>query len=147
MSAITDRAVQLYMEEGYCCAEAIWLAFAEDGTLSEEDKAFGNKLSFAFCGGTGAKNLCGAAAGGALVLGSRFGRIPGEPRNEDLPKYTKALLEAFEEHYTYTTCRELKSSEDPNIYKQVCKEYVSFVTAKVEELLEEGVRKEKCSSG
>jgi len=139
MSAIAERATQLYTEEGFCCSEAVWLAFAERDDISQADKDLGNKLSFAFCGGTGAQNLCGAAAGGALVLGSHLGRIPGEPRNEDLPKYTKALIDAFEEQYGHTTCRELKPDVDPAAAKQVCKGYVVFIAEKLEELLEDGI--------
>ena len=138
MSAITDRAVQLYIEEGYCCAEAVWLAFAESDAIDEDARDLGNKLSFAFCGGTGAANLCGAAAGGVLVLGRRFGRVPGEPRNEDLPKYTKALIDALEEKYGHTSCSDLKPKAEPCVAKQVCSGYVAFVVAKIEELLESG---------
>ena len=53
MSAVVERSARLYIDEGYCCAEAVWLAFAEHGGLSEADMALGNKLSFAFCGGRG----------------------------------------------------------------------------------------------
>jgi len=145
MSTIADRATQLYLEEGFCCAEAVWLAFAESNNISEVDKEVGNKLSFAFCGGTGAKNLCGAAAGGALVLGYQFGRVPGEPRNEDLPKYTKALIEDFEARYGDTTCAALKPAGDAAAAKLVCAEYVAFIAARTEELLNEGVAGTACS--
>jgi C_GCAxxG_C_C family probable redox protein len=151
MSASADRAKQLYLEEGYCCAEAIWLTFAERDKLSEEETALGNKLTFAFCGGTGAKNLCGAAAGGALVLGNHFGRIPGQPRNEDLPRYTKALIEAFENRYSHTSCLKLKPSTDSASAKQVCAGYVGFITKELELLLENGLpspaAKESCAQG
>jgi len=145
MSTIADRATQLYLEKGFCCAEAVWLAFAEAHELSDADKNTGNKLSFAFCGGTGAKNLCGAAAGGALVLGYQLGRIPGEARNEDLPKYTKALIDAFEAQYGDTTCLKLKPKGDPKAAKAVCAEYVAFITAKTEELLKEGPTEATCT--
>ncbi|MCL2870344.1 MAG: C-GCAxxG-C-C family protein [Coriobacteriia bacterium] len=137
MSTIANRATQLYTEEGFCCAESVWLAFAERDNISTEDKNLGNKLSFAFCGGTGAKNLCGAAAAGALVLGNHFGRVPGEPRNEELPKYTKALIDSFEEQYGYTTCLELKPDAESSVSKQVCKGYVAFIATQLERLLEE----------
>ena len=144
MSAIVDRATVLFTEQGYCCAEAVWLAFAESDGLSEESKAFGNKLTFAFCGGTGAHDLCGAIAGGVLVLGRWFGRIPGEPRNEDLPKYTKALLDGFKEQFGHTACISLKPDAEPPVAKQKCLEYVRFVAAKVDELLDKGIGEEDC---
>ncbi|MCL2549173.1 MAG: C-GCAxxG-C-C family protein [Symbiobacteriaceae bacterium] len=144
MSSIVDRAINLFIDEGYCCAEAVWLAFAESDGISEDAKAFGNKLSFAFCGGTGAQDLCGAVAGGVLVLGRWFGRIPGEPRNQDLPKYTKALLESFREQFGHTACCHLKPDAELPVVKQTCKQYVIFVVAKVEELLDKGIGEEDC---
>jgi len=142
MSSNIERAQQLYTEEGFCCAEAVWLAFAESGGLSEEEKAFGNKLAFAFCGGTGAQDLCGALAGGALVLGCRFGRVPGEPRNEDLPKYSKVLIDDFKEQYGFTDCCDLKPKTEPAVAKEVCSGYVAFVIAKMENLLRDGIDKQ-----
>ena len=127
------------MKEGFCCAEAVWLAFAQGEGISKEEVDLGNKLAFAFCGGTGAKSLCGAAVGGALVLGHRFGRVPGEPRNEDLPKYTKVLIDEFKKQYSFTDCCDLKPEGDPAAAKKVCNEYVAFIAAKVEELLRDGI--------
>ena len=37
-----------------------------------------------FGGGAGAGDLCGAIAGGILVLGLHYGRLPGKPRNARL---------------------------------------------------------------
>ena len=147
MSKVADRAVSLFMEEGYCCAEAGWLAFAESDGISDEEKAFGNKLTFAFCGGTGGRELCGAVAGGVLVLGRWFGRVPGEPRNQDLPKYTKALLDAFKAEFGHMTCLELKLDGDPAVSRKHCSEYVRFVAAKVEELLDNGLPGEEADCG
>lgn len=143
MSASGDLAVSYFTTRGACCAESVWLTFAESDGISETERDFGNKLCFAFCGGTGAHELCGAIAGGVLVLGRWFGRTPSEPRNEDLPKYTKALIDAFTERFGHTTCRDLKPDIEPSEAKKVCCEYVRFVAEKVEELLDKGIGDEE----
>ena len=143
MSQLGDNAVRYFLEQNYCCAESVWLAFADSDKLSAEERAFGNKLAFAWCGGTGAKEFCGALAGGVLVLGRWFGRTPDQERNPELAKYTEALVAAFKAQFSHTACRELKPDGDPKAARQVCSGYVRFVAEKVEELLDKGLEDEE----
>lgn len=134
MSKISDKARELYLQDGYCCSESVWLAFAQHDDLDIALRDTGNRLAFAFCGGTGAAKLCGALAGGILVLGNRYGRTPGQDRNPELAKYTKELIDTFESHYHKINCKDLKPVADPALCKQVCAGYLSFVVQAIEDM-------------
>ena len=136
MSQCTEHAKTLYLEKGYCCSESIWLAFAKKYQLEPDLTDAGNRLAFSFCGGGGSAKLCGALAGGMLVLGQHFGRNPDQPRNPDLTKYTKELFTAFEQQYHKHDCSDLKPVAQPEVAKQVCAGYLVFVVQKLEEMLD-----------
>ena len=126
MKLLGDLAVDNYLESGYCCSESVWLAWADYHKTAAEQRNLGSRLSFAFCGGTGAHDLCGALAGGVLALGLEFGRNPDEPRDPRVGEATEALFVAFTEKFGHSACRDLKPS-DPAISKATCAEYVRFV--------------------
>ena len=141
MSNITEKAISYYTKEGFCCSESIWLAFADSDNLGLEERNIGCRLCSAFCGGTGAKELCGAVASVVLILGRYFGRIPGEERNDKLPLYTKEFIEAFREQFGGISCRELRPPGDD--YKVKCSEYLKFAIEELEKLLDEGLEEEQ----
>ena len=145
MSSVGEKAATYFIKDGFCCAEGVWLALADSDSLSKEERDFGNKLAASFCGGTGAQLLCGALAGGVLTLGRWFGRVPGESRNQDLPLYTKALVDAFRAEFGHVDCLDLKPKlEDSAAIREHCKAFVLFVALKVEELLDKGLEGEDC---
>lgn len=136
-----DRVRQLYLEEGLNCAEAIWVALNEQD-LPEEELNFGMKLAGVFGGGLGCGSTCGVVGGAVLTIGRWLGRGLGEPRNEDLPKYTKAFCEWFTENYKSRDCCDLK---DANNHKPICANMLSETVAFIDKLLDEGLEEEKCS--
>ncbi|MCL2497993.1 MAG: C-GCAxxG-C-C family protein [Symbiobacteriaceae bacterium] len=144
MPNVGERAVELFLKDKFCCAEAVWLALAESDNLPEDERNIGNKLATAWCGGTGASDMCGALAGGVLVLGRYFGRIPGEGRNDQLPLYTKALVEAFKTEYNGIYCRDLKPVGEPDEVRSLCSNFVRFVADQVVFLLDNGLEDEDC---
>ncbi|QOR33732.1 C_GCAxxG_C_C family protein [Clostridium sp. 'deep sea'] len=138
---IKDRVKQLYLEEGFNCAEAMWLCLNEQD-LSEEELSFGMKLAGVFGAGLGCGSTCGVVGGAVLTLGRWFGRGLGEPRNQDLPKYAKAFCEWFNEKYNSKDCCDLK---DSNNHKPICANMLAESAEFVEKLLDEGLEQESCS--
>ncbi len=138
MSKVGDLAVNYYAQ-GYNCCESVWLAFAEDLTAEERD--LGLQLAGGFGGGLGAGGDCGALCGGVMVLGRFYGRKLGEPRQEELPKLTKALYEYLTTEYGHSDCRNLKPSGD---HKPTCSGYVRAMAEMTEKLLDEGLDSGDC---
>lgn len=130
-----ERAKDLYLNHGYNCAEAVWLALNEND-LDEGCLNFGLKLAGGFGGGIGCGCLCGALAGAALTLGRWFGREMGEERNPVLPEAEKALCEWFRDKYGSRECCDLKLPEN---HKPQCAEMIGAVVEFTEKLLDEGV--------
>ena len=142
MSQIGDLAESLYFEQKYCCSEAVWLAFAMSDNLSEAEKNAGNKLAFAFCGGLGNGQFCGALAGGFMIIGRYFGRVCGEERNDTTASYREALTKAFMEKYGSIDCSSLKPT-DPTKSRLQCKTYVRFVAETLADLLDKGLEEDE----
>ncbi len=55
-----------------------------------------------------AQEVCGAVAGGVLVLGARHGRGPGDPKNQTEETYARVrcLMANFAAHHGSCACRE-----------------------------------------
>jgi C_GCAxxG_C_C family probable redox protein len=101
-----DRA-QMLFDEGYACAQAIVLTFAEQYGLDIKDAAL---ISSTFGGGMGRlREKCGAVTGGFMVLGLAYGN--DQPKNMDkkLAAYGKVqeLNAAVEKIFSTTICKEL----------------------------------------
>lgn len=100
----SQRALALF-NSGYCCSEAVLLAFAElSGIKSEMIPA----IATGFCGGlarTG--NVCGAVCGAIMVIGLVTGRHTQTDSRQKNHELVRALISQFEGKYGSIICREL----------------------------------------
>ena len=98
--------------EGYNCAQSIMFAFCDECGLSQ-DAAL--KVSCGFGAGMGRKQeVCGAVAGGVMVLGLRHGRGTADGRSvtEALYPMTREFMDAFAVRNGSYLCRDLLSGCD-----------------------------------
>jgi C_GCAxxG_C_C family probable redox protein len=98
--------------EGYNCAQSVVFAFRDECGLSQ-DAAL--KVSCGFGGGMGRKQeVCGAVAGGLMILGLRHGRGTQDGRSvtEDLYKATREFMDSFASRNGSYLCRDLLSGCD-----------------------------------
>ena len=98
--------------EGYNCAQSIVFAFCDECGLSQ-DAAL--KVSCGFGAGMGRKQeVCGAVAGGVMVLGLRHGRGAADGRSvtEALYPLTREFMDAFAVRNGSYLCRDLLSGCD-----------------------------------
>lgn len=136
MSKTSERALELYLKQGYSCSESVFIALAEADGLTPEEINLGNHYAGAFSGGMGVESVCGALNGGMLTLGRYFGRNIGEERKAEMKDYSAALFNAFVEEFGALDCSVLKHEPDA---KQRCAQYVRFVVETLEEFLDNGL--------
>jgi C_GCAxxG_C_C family probable redox protein len=95
--------------EGYNCAQSIVFTFCDECGLSP-DAAL--KVACGFGAGMGRKQeVCGAVAGGIMVLGLRHGRGTADGRSvtEALYPMTREFMDAFAVRNGSYLCRDLLS--------------------------------------
>ena len=98
-----------YFSDGYNCAQAVLLAFAEETGLKKETAA---KLASSFGGGLGRmREVCGAVSGAAMVLGLLKGY--DDPNDAEAKRKHYELVRDFAERFRERNgsiiCRELLS--------------------------------------
>jgi C_GCAxxG_C_C family probable redox protein len=111
MSLKSESAVTM-IRSGYNCAQSVFAAFCEDCGI---DRDTGLKTACGFGTGMARKQeVCGALAGGILVLGARYGRGEQEDRSAADLTYTKVrwLMDRFADLYGTLICRELLNGLD-----------------------------------
>jgi C_GCAxxG_C_C family probable redox protein len=138
MTDKVDAAIGKFMS-GYNCAQAVVFAHCDELGL-EKDAAL--KLACGFGGGMGGKQeVCGAVAGGLLVLGAMYGRGENDDRKVTEKTYarTRELLDRFKFKHGSYTCRDLldgcdlmtKEGQDKfkqnDLLNKTCKECVRSV--------------------
>lgn len=106
---MTKRAKQagLYFVEGYNCAQAVAITFADELNMEKEDVA---KLISSFGGGMGRlREVCGAVSGALLVLGWLKGY--SDPNDDEAKKKHYALVQEFAKRFKAMhgsiVCREM----------------------------------------
>lgn len=96
-----------YFEEGYNCAQAVTLAFADEMGL---DRATAAKIASSFGGGLGRlREVCGCVSGMALATGAICGYDDPKARKEKADHYAliQKLASEFKEQNGSIICREL----------------------------------------
>jgi C_GCAxxG_C_C family probable redox protein len=98
------RARALF-ESGYCCAESVLMAVAEDlGVQSDLIP----KIATGFCGGMARTcGMCGALSGAIMGIGLLTGRKSERESVEANYQLVRELLAAFSREFGSTNCREL----------------------------------------
>ncbi len=127
-----DLAVK-YHAEGYNCAQAVLLAFAEDFGFTKEELA---GIALCFGGGMGIGSTCGALTGGLMVLGlNQKAQTPPAPGEKPAASgKAKELTRAFEEMHGTALCREILALPEGKD-KKLCSSLVGVMAEKVEEML------------
>ena len=138
-----------YFKEGYNCAQAVFVVFAEDYGISREAAL---KLSSSFGGGFGRlREVCGAVSGMFMVAGILYGYDDPKAGSEkmDLYQMIQDVAHQFEEMNGSVVCRELLGltvkEQDPkpeartNEYykKRPCVELVGVAAEIVEKYIAE----------
>lgn len=144
----SEKAMKLF-EEGYNCAQAVFLAFEDLHGLDREKAA---ALSSSFGGGMGRlREVCGTVSGMFMVAGALYGYSSPKAREEKADHYARIqeLAAAFERENGSIVCRELlglsvkKEEPQPSertaeyYKKRPCKELVGQATAIMERYIEE----------
>ncbi len=96
-----------YFEQGYNCAQAVTLAFAEDMGLDVDQAA---KMASSFGGGLGRlREVCGCVSGMALTAGTLYGYSDPNAREEKAEHYAliQKMAEEFKAKNGSIICREL----------------------------------------
>lgn len=137
-----------YFLDGYNCAQAVVLAFAQDFGL---DKKTAVMLSSSFGGGMGRlREVCGAVSGMFMVLGLKYGYASPEDNQakKELYKKVQEVAGLFKDDNGSIICRELlglnqtgKSDPTPDLRtesyykKRPCKDLVQFAADLVDEYI------------
>ncbi len=131
------RAVSLFKDEGYNCAQSVFLAYAD---LFDLNKSLAATLSAPFGGGVGRlREICGAVSGMCMLAGLRYPNP--DPQDAGAKKRLYAaeqeLAEKFRAENGSIVCRELlglaqvKDAPTPSARtaeyyaKRPCAEYVA----------------------
>ncbi|MDR2938650.1 MAG: C-GCAxxG-C-C family protein [Prevotellaceae bacterium] len=132
------RAVALFKTEGYSCAQAVLLAYAD---LFDLDENLAATLAAPFGGGIGRlREVCGTVSGMCMIAGLRWPNA--DPKDTEAKKRLYAveqeLAEKFRAENGSIVCRELlglsekkdsptPSPRTPQYYaKRPCAEYVAI---------------------
>ena len=96
-----------YFEQGYNCAQAVFLAFSD---LTGLDKSTALKLSSSFGGGMGRlREVCGAVSGMFMAAGLLYGTEEGASQEDKAEHYARIrdLAGRFKALHGSYICREL----------------------------------------
>lgn len=141
---------QALFEQGYNCAQAVFLAFCEEMGMEQPLAA---RISSSMGGGVGRmREICGAVSGMAMVLGALYGY--DSPGDDQVKKAHYARVQAlagqFRERCGSVVCRELLDhpASDPNptprtadFYQQrPCAGYVRLAAELLEQYLRDNPR-------
>jgi C_GCAxxG_C_C family probable redox protein len=136
-----------YFEQGFNCSQSVLTAFSKDIDIPEDDLL---KISCAFGGGMGRRQLtCGAVSGALMVLGIHFGRGREDDISKKIDTYEKAaeFMKAFEARNGSVNCKDLLqglSMHDPqemkkinelNLFKTSCYKYAKDAVEIVEGMI------------
>ena len=123
---------------GFACSESVIYAIRKHFQIDLSDYAIAMSSGFPWgLGGGGC--ICGALAGGTMMIGYFFGRkTPGDPKINKCFELTKELHDYFKRTNGATCCRILIKNY-PNINSQArkdhCIEMVKTTVAKTAEII------------
>ena len=125
-----------YLNAGWHCSEGILMAVGEHylgevnpGTL---------RLSTVFAGGVGGTNeeLCGALAGGLMVISALYGRTDAQTNDDRCMNLASTYRERFLEHFGHIRCADLKEHWTGKKDQETCAELVVDATGVLVDVLE-----------
>ena len=130
-------AVEIFTQ-GFACSESVIYAIRKHFEIELSDDAIAMSSGFPWgLGGGGC--ICGALAGGTMMIGYFFGRrVPGDPKINKCFELTKELHDYFKKANGAACCRVLiKDYPDRNSAdrKAHCIEMVKGTVAKTAEII------------
>ena len=139
-----------YFENGFNCSQSVLAAFSEKFGVPEDVLL---KVSCAFGGGMGRRQLtCGAVSGALMVLGLHFGRGKDDDVSRKINTYEKAaqFMAAFEAKNGSLNCRtllqgldmhdpgDMKKIEELNLFRTSCHSYAKDAVEIAEMMIGQG---------
>ena len=136
-----------YFRNNFNCSQSVLTVFGPDYGVSEDSCL---RLSCAFGGGMGRKQLtCGAVTGALMVLGLRYGKAAGDPDEKKQETYekTREFISEFEKIHGSSSCHELLDRLDLNnpddhrkitelgFFQTRCEKFVSDAVKIVEKMV------------
>lgn len=103
---ITKQA-KTYLDEGYHCSEGILLAVGPH--YLGEISPLGLRMSTPFAGGVGGthEELCGALAGGIMLIGALYGRSDANTNDDYCMNLVKEFRTTFRKEFGNIQCQKL----------------------------------------
>jgi C_GCAxxG_C_C family probable redox protein len=136
MEQLKTDALEIF-SNGFACSESVIFALRKHFQIDLSDDAIAMSSGFPWgLGGGGC--LCGAVAGGTMMIGYFFGRtVPGDTKVNRCFALTEEFHDAFKKEFGATCCRVLIKGMDRNSpeRKAHCKDVVAFTVEKVAEIL------------
>ena len=120
IEALQNDAVEIF-QNGYACSESVIYAIRKHFEIELSDDAIAMSSGFPWgLGGGGC--ICGALAGGTMMIGYFFGRkTPGDPKINKCFELTKELHDNFKQTNGSSCCRVLiKDYPDRNSQERKC---------------------------
>jgi len=125
-----------YLNADWHCSEGILLAVGEH-YLGEINPGV-LRSSTAFAGGVGGTNeeLCGALAGGLMVISTLYGRTDARTSDERCMDLAAAYRARFLEHFGHIRCADLKEHWIGKKGNETCAELVADAAGVLVDVLE-----------
>lgn len=125
------------MDENYHCSEAILLAAASHYLPDLDPLAV--RLSTPFAGGVGCSHmeLCGALAGGLLLIGALYGREDAHMNDDLCQELSLQWRERFLQEFGDIRCQDLRENWVGQPGQPDCKTLVGQATGLLVDFLEE----------
>ena len=126
-----------YLDEGWHCSEGILKAVG--GHYLGEINPQALRLSTPFAGGVGGTNeeLCGALAGGLMVIGALYGRTDAQTNDDHCTDLAAAFRERFLERLGHIRCADLKKYWVGKKNQETCSILVAEAAGVLVDILEE----------
>lgn len=136
MEQLKADAVEIFCS-GFACSETVIFTLRKHFQIDLSDDAIAMSSGFPWgLGGGGC--ICGAAAGGTMILGYFFGRTtPGDPKVNKCFALTEEFHNEFKKAFGATCCRVLIRGMDKQSpeRKEHCKKMVLFTVEKIAEII------------
>ena len=87
MSNAKVEKAAAYIDQGFCCSQAIFATFATEYGISKE---LALKMATQFGGGARKGEMCGSVSGALMVLGLKYGFSDGRNTREKEQAHQKA---------------------------------------------------------
>jgi len=125
-----------YLNEGWHCSEGILLAVGEHYLGEISPQAL--RMSTTFQGGVGGthEELCGALAGGVMVIGALYGRTNSQTNDDRCKDIATAYRARFLEHFGYIRCADLKEHWIGKKGQETCAELAADAAGMLVDVLE-----------